>query len=909
MRTTQKLAGGLVALLAVAILAFGANTYLRHTDLPPAPLTQAAAIPDQNLTGVEPAPEDASPVITFGTYEFYKDGYKPLVEAFQKEHPEITVQLVTLNDYGDPRKVASAADTMMLPELTGPHNYYLDLTPFQEGQRDFESDDFWPGVFDSCQDGDGRQYGLPAEVSPVGIFYAQKAFDEAGVAYPTSGWTWDDFRRMTGALTRSQGGQIRYGFADDAFINAADDTLATSQINGLLNQTAGEIDPQRFAQALQWYVDLVDAGQLYAANIYPETLVPGGDNKAWAKTWNENWEKWSDLFLKAQPAMWKGDLMQYSWVNAQMSASEDGTTMVTAGGPASVKEDGLGWVPFPVSSDGSSNATTPAHVSCLAVSSGTKHPQAAWAWINFLSHHPYIPDYSMAAPARRSVADAQGYWSRVPEQFRAALQFALEHGAYSRFYPNALMEVSRALLRSVQENVILAEALQGAKNQVAQAPLATPDAAPIEVAGPLPTAAPGTTIIEYANTGLKEESLQALADEFHRLHPDITVRVTSPMGDPGPASTAEDYDCFSWYSPQMADEIAPNQFDQVLSLDSFLNWPDMALREDFDPESLKQFTLADQQIGLPLSYLPTLIAYNADLLASQGIEPPGNNWDIQTALDKFQAATSGEGADHVYGVALSIQYGELGLLTGSRNLSLGDVNANPPAIHFDRPETRDFMQWSAGLVKEGVVLPAWIMREGETQENMNQVRQLIQDGKVAFWLDVPTSYGGKYQLTDPAFKVGRVPLPHMQGENSYRVSQIPRGQYISNRAENPQACWEWIKFISEHPEALYDVPARRSMLASPAWEAVVGKETADALRAAIAQRTPEGRQQPNELGSAGQWWTEILEAAFRGKDPLPLLAGAQQKADVFAACLAGSSSSYEDQAACFDQAQSSGSGQ
>jgi ABC-type glycerol-3-phosphate transport system substrate-binding protein len=184
MKTTQKLAGGVVALLVVAILALGANSYLRRTGLLPAPPTQAAAISDQNPSGIEPAPDDANPVITFGTYEFYKDGYKPLVEQFQKEHPEITVQLVTLNDYNDPRQVASAADTMMLPEMMGSDNYYLDLTPFQEGQRDFDGDDFWPGVFESCQDVDGRQYGLPAEVTRSASSTTKKPSKKPGLPIP-----------------------------------------------------------------------------------------------------------------------------------------------------------------------------------------------------------------------------------------------------------------------------------------------------------------------------------------------------------------------------------------------------------------------------------------------------------------------------------------------------------------------------------------------------------------------------------------------------------------------------------------------------------------------------------------------------------------------------------------------------
>ena len=40
----------------------------------------------------------------------------------------------------------------------------------------------------------GTVIGFPALVDNLALVYNTKLFDEAGVAYPTDQWTWDDFR-------------------------------------------------------------------------------------------------------------------------------------------------------------------------------------------------------------------------------------------------------------------------------------------------------------------------------------------------------------------------------------------------------------------------------------------------------------------------------------------------------------------------------------------------------------------------------------------------------------------------------------------------------------------------------------------------------------------------------------------
>jgi len=58
----------------------------------------------------------------------------------------------------------------------------------------------------------GQQYGMPQFIDCAGLVYNKQLFDEAGIAYPNSDWTWDDLLSAAQALTND--GQ--YGFASSS---------------------------------------------------------------------------------------------------------------------------------------------------------------------------------------------------------------------------------------------------------------------------------------------------------------------------------------------------------------------------------------------------------------------------------------------------------------------------------------------------------------------------------------------------------------------------------------------------------------------------------------------------------------------------------------------------------------------
>ncbi len=263
------------------------------------------------------------------------------------------------------------------------------------------------------------------------------------------------------------------------------------------------------------------------------------------------------------------------------------------------------------------------------------------------------------------------------------------------------------------------------------------------------------------------------------------------------------------------------------------------------------------------------------------------DWTYADFSELISAAASG-GEQPIYGFALEYPTQDTDLFLAGRNVRLVDSSGDVPAFLFDTPETGDSVQWLAEQVKSGVILPVTPFTIGKYPENVQEVRQLILDGRVAFWISYfDSALGGSYSLQDAKFSIGVAPIPLPGGTVTWRPNQVALGMYISRKSDNPRACWDWIKFLSEQPDNSLGIPARRSVRESASWVAQAGPAAA-VYQAALEQRRTLSQENVYSLGPTRDWWDELLAEVIYGADPLPLLADLQGKADVYTACLAAS---------------------
>ncbi|MCU9613175.1 sugar ABC transporter substrate-binding protein [Caldibacillus lycopersici] len=161
-------------------------------------------------------------VIRVATWEG-GDGHKmqqEIAQNYMDDHPNVEIKVESVPDnYG----------TKILTQIAGgdaPDIFQIgdgdismfqsrgaleDLTPFIEGDNGLNIDDFYKPVLD-VGNIDGKYFTLPKDYSTYAVYYNKKLFDAAGIEYPTSDWTWDDFFEIAQKLTVEEDGEtVQWG--------------------------------------------------------------------------------------------------------------------------------------------------------------------------------------------------------------------------------------------------------------------------------------------------------------------------------------------------------------------------------------------------------------------------------------------------------------------------------------------------------------------------------------------------------------------------------------------------------------------------------------------------------------------------------------------------------------------------
>lgn len=165
------------------------------------------------LSGCAAPAADAGPVTITYTNFISNDGneqnLQTIVDAFEAENPDITVEVTTLpyGDYGTALQTDLAAGTVSDVfdiEYSNYAAYQANgvLAPLTVAKPD----SYRPSLLEAYST-DGTSYALPSSFSDVVLYYNKDLFDAAGVSYPTNDWTWADEKAAAEKLTNQAAGQ------------------------------------------------------------------------------------------------------------------------------------------------------------------------------------------------------------------------------------------------------------------------------------------------------------------------------------------------------------------------------------------------------------------------------------------------------------------------------------------------------------------------------------------------------------------------------------------------------------------------------------------------------------------------------------------------------------------------------
>ena len=290
--------------------------------------------------------------------------YEILIEEFNKEHPNINVELVgyrRMSEEGLAEIDVFAISTYMFSflreeELIAPINTYIQL------DSDFDLNDFYPSTVNAFSI-EGQRWAIPIGADMLVMYYNKNLFDNTNTAYPEPGWTWDDFLNRAINVSNSAAGIYGYAYHMTGNLGMLEPMTFIYQHGGRLFDDLQEPTRMHFSdpatvEAMNWYRNL----------IHEHHVAPGPGERSIPFPLID--------IENGKIAMWMG---QYS----------------------DEREEHWGVAPLPRDQNG----ITMGSIIGLAIAAETTQPDASWQWVSFVSQQ--IPNDLM--PARRSLAESGAY--------------------------------------------------------------------------------------------------------------------------------------------------------------------------------------------------------------------------------------------------------------------------------------------------------------------------------------------------------------------------------------------------------------------------------------------------------------------------------------------------------------------
>jgi ABC-type glycerol-3-phosphate transport system substrate-binding protein len=339
-----------------------------------------------------------------------KATHEKVAQAFMQEHPEIKVEiwhqpwgdyftkLQTLWASGDTKSVPDVLFLFPVPRYAA-DGVIENLDPWLQ-KGNVQVDDYWPALLESVKY-NNSVYGLPRDIGLEVLYYNKAIFDEAGVAYPTDQWSWDDLKAAAEKLTVVEsGGRVkRYALGMEGgkyslWINQNKASL----LDDMRNPSKCTMTDPKAVEAIQFFADMMDKNQA----MRDASLSQAGGDAA--------------VFQSGQVAMIIQNASRISAFNEAGLNYDVAPVPFPKGGQRSASAGGAAW----------------------AMSSGSANKEAAWTFLSWLQStnggQRLYTESGEIFPALQSTAKSEAFLkSQNPPTNRQAFLTEGENARVGRF--------------------------------------------------------------------------------------------------------------------------------------------------------------------------------------------------------------------------------------------------------------------------------------------------------------------------------------------------------------------------------------------------------------------------------------------------------------------------------------------
>jgi ABC-type glycerol-3-phosphate transport system substrate-binding protein len=639
--------------------------------------------------------------------------------------------------------------------------YWLDLSPLVRSDSTLDVDDFVSAAWQTFQ-WDGGIWALPITLDVVTLVYDPAAFDKAGLAYPSGEWTIDDLADAARKLTvKGPDGKVTTpgiaGYQVGALFRSAS---GENFLDESVSPSVPHFDKPGLLHAFETFAKLREEGVFSPSASGPNVSIPISIEQCYALA--------NNIGMRGGPR--SGSLLPGN--NAGLSANG------------------------------------------FAVSSGTQHPELAYALAKYLTGNARLAkSLSGLQPARKSLvnvepsSDTPVFRFQFSPENQAFLQDAIDHALPPASYL-LWQYLEKALGVSAERKSDAKIALLDAEGEV-RATLETAankrKTTTFAVVTPVPTpmlkgddvALKFNLVANISPLPNREQWEKVIAD-FAASDPQVR-QIVWDTGLGGDLTKLTDTsDCFIMTGNFLT--TASIQ-DELLNLDPLINADTSVDRSDFMGDSLARLQHDNKTLGLPIYLQPEVLRYNVEDFNKAGIKLPEDGWDVSAFAEalktlKVNPDDPAPFVPNVYGgtylLMLIAAYGGVPL----------DTRTTPTTINFTDPATVDAIRQVLDLAKQGYIKYQKLTANGASvMGGMNTAPIYTDSLSMLSFYSTANGENNPYRLAAYPKGVNFIPVAYSIGS-----------AYISAKTANPEACYRWVSTLSKHPELFGAMPARRSLL-------------------------------------------------------------------------------------------------
>ncbi len=365
---------------------------------------------------------------------------KEAVAQFMAENPDIEVELhyvsyaeketlyMTAIEAGVGPDVMHLAPAEISFGLFAPRGYFYDLTDFVADEAPGFMDAWYPGIAEALTH-QGKVYALGANYQGMVLMWNKRLFAAAGLDPNRPPQTWDEFLAYAQALTRDLDGDGRidtWGFG-----------------------TVGRIDP---GFQLRFIPVMFSHGADFLSPDFKCAVI----NSPAAREAFRFFVELSTVHGVIPPGVTD---MSPGMVRTQFAAERVAMILTSAWGPPIIRrirpevnwDEILGMAPVPVKAGTDPAIRTTAFLSYYAINRNTRHPEAAWRLLRFLTSREMQQKWFRDArvlSARRDVSEQYG--PLLADRFARTVGAALGQAALVPLipeWPQVIEEINVAVQR------------------------------------------------------------------------------------------------------------------------------------------------------------------------------------------------------------------------------------------------------------------------------------------------------------------------------------------------------------------------------------------------------------------------------------------------------------------------------